>query len=458
MAALFYCAVSLLISKLVITFWLVGKPLWTVHLVSAGPLHRLHSRAFLMPVGSCLRRPWILSMLFSALREAVGPRKGRSPLTSRFSQPDFQPENRADSGRSRKEGFMSDTPVRPADPARELPARANLEHLRNEAKQRLKTMRAHSPAVRLSEAQLLVARSYGFPSWRKLKSYVDALNDFGQQLINAVHLGDLETIREVLDSHPELVNASTDLHQRVRPSDALTMRLIHLAIAEGTIDVLRLLIERGADLNARNADGRMPLHDCFELNHDDLARILLDAGAVPDVCATAAYGMHDQLQQILKSDPRNANDLTTGNSPLGWAAYGHQPGSATILFQHGAVADRPPYDSHAWRPAAMVASTDVARILLEHGANPNWRNEGGNTPIHCVITSRIVLDPAKFIQVLLDFGADASVRNRQGRTPLDETLLQTGKNAETYFPVRAIAPKRLEQTIEILRSRLAQTS
>src|SRR6266446_6629023 len=204
MAALFYCAVSFLISKLVITFWLVGKPLWTVHLVSAGPLHRLHSRAFLMPVGSCLRRPWILSMLFSALREAFGPRKGRSPLTSRFSQPDFQPENRADSGRSRKEGFMSDTPVRPADPARELPARANLEHLRNEAKQRLKTMRAHSPAVRLSEAQLLVARSYGFPSWRKLKSHVDALNDFGQQLINAVHVGDLETIQKVLDSHPEL--------------------------------------------------------------------------------------------------------------------------------------------------------------------------------------------------------------------------------------------------------------
>src|SRR6267143_566609 len=59
-----------------------GRRLWTVDLVSAGPLHRLHSRAFLIPVGPCLRRPSILSMLFSALREAVGPRKGRSPLTS----------------------------------------------------------------------------------------------------------------------------------------------------------------------------------------------------------------------------------------------------------------------------------------------------------------------------------------------------------------------------------------
>jgi hypothetical protein len=48
----------------------------------------------------------------------------------------------------------------------------------------------------------------------------------------------------------------------------------------------------------------------------------------------------------------------------------------------------------------MVASKDVARVLLEHGADPNWRDEGGNTPIHCVIRSRIVGDPAEFVRVL----------------------------------------------------------
>jgi ankyrin repeat protein len=235
------------------------------------------------------------------------------------------------------------------------------------------------------------------------------------------------------------------------------MRLIHLAIAEAKLDVLRLLIERGADLNARNADGRLPLHDCFELNHDDFAKILLEAGAATDVCAAAAYGMYDQLQQILMADPASANDLTTGNSPLGWAAYGHQPRSATILFENGAVVDRPPYDSCAWGPAAGANSIDVARVLLEHGANPNWRDDAGNTPIHRVITSRMVLDPAKFVEVLLEFGADPNLRNREGRTPLDEAeaIHQAGKNAETYFPVRPIGPKRLERTIEILRLRLA---
>jgi ankyrin repeat protein len=397
-------------------------------------------------------------MLLSALREAVGPRKGHSPLTSSFSVNLTSSPKTADSGRARKEGSMSDTSRRPVHSSGKLPARANLEHLKNEAKQRLKTMRSRSPGARLSEAQLLVARRYGFPSWRKLKSYVDALQDFGQQLINAVHTGDVETMRRILDVHPDLVNTGTYLPRRDRPSDTFSMRLIHLAIAEAKIDVLRLLIERGADLDARNADGRLPLHDCFELDHDDYARILLDAGAVPDVCAAAVYGLYGQLQQILELDPGNANDLASGNSPLGWSVYGQQPKSAAILFEYGAVADRPPYDSYAWGPASGVASIDVTRVLLEHGANPNWRDEAGNTPIHLAITSRMVLDPAKFIQLLLDFGADASLRNREGRTPLDEALLQAGKNAETYFPVRPIGPKRLEKTIEILRSRLAQTS
>ena len=355
---------------------------------------------------------------------------------------------------------MSNTPNHPASATKEFPARANLEHLKNEAKQRLKTMRAQRPEARLAEAQLLVARGYGFPSWRKLKAFVDALNDSGQQLINAVHDGDLATIRRILDRHPELVNASADVHPQVRPSDTLSMRLIHLAIAEGKADVLRLLIARGADLNVRNANGRLPLHDCFELDHDDFAKILLDAGAVPDVCAAAMYGLHEQLEQIMQRDEGAANDLTTGNSPLGWSVFGRRPVSATILFEHGAIADRAPYDACAWGPASMVASTLVTPVLLEHGADPNWRDEEGNTPIHRAIASRLILDPAQFVQLLLDSGADVHLRNGAGRTVLEEAeaLVQTGAVAETYFPIQPRGPKRLERTIEILRSRMAQRS
>jgi len=352
--------------------------------------------------------------------------------------------------------------------AAKLPAHPSLEHLKNEAKQRLKTLRSERPATRLSEAQLVVARSYGFPNWRKLKSYVNALHDSGRQLIIAVRTGDLKTISKILDRHPDLVQANTEIDQRAlmpvdytgapsKPRGLLDLPLLHLAIVENQVEVLRLLIARGADVNARNADGRLPLHDCFELNHDDFAKILLGAGAIPDACAAAAYGMHDRLRQILKADPNQANDLQTGNSPLGWAAYGHQPASAEILLEHGAIVNHPPYDAYAWGPTAMVASKDVARALLAHGANPNWQDEDSNTPLLCVIRSRIVLDPAGFVKILLDSGADPAIRNHEGRTPLDEALVQAGKNAETYFPIRKIAPKRMDETIKLLRSRIGQT-
>lgn len=75
-----------------------------------------------------------------------------------------------------------------------------------------------------------------------------------------------------------------------------------------------------------------------------------------------------------------------------------------------------------------------------------------NTPLHRVFKSRIVLDPTEFVKLMLAAGADTSLRNAEGRTPLDEALLQQGKNAETYFPVRTIGPKKLEQAIELLRA------
>lgn len=59
---------------------------------------------------------------------------------------------------------------------RPLPERPSLEHLRNEAKSRLKSLRAADPAVQLATAQLEVARTYGFPSWRRLHAEITKLS------------------------------------------------------------------------------------------------------------------------------------------------------------------------------------------------------------------------------------------------------------------------------------------
>jgi tetratricopeptide (TPR) repeat protein len=77
---------------------------------------------------------------------------------------------------------MSDTNPANFSPTRPLPEQANLEHLRKEAKQRLKTMRLEDPGATLAAAQLRLAREYGFSSWRGLIAYVKSQADKESQL------------------------------------------------------------------------------------------------------------------------------------------------------------------------------------------------------------------------------------------------------------------------------------
>ena len=60
--------------------------------------------------------------------------------------------------------------------SRNLPARPNLEFLKNEAKSRLDDLRRADPRTQLTDAQHAVAIDYGFASWPKLKAHVDAMS------------------------------------------------------------------------------------------------------------------------------------------------------------------------------------------------------------------------------------------------------------------------------------------
>jgi hypothetical protein len=127
-----------------------------------------------------------------------------------------------------------------------------------------RSLAACEKEARCPESYNFVRSSVGLKNMRR--------HDAGENLVNAVRTGDIDTLRAVLDRSPELANATTDLERRLRPSDALAMRLIHLAVAENQMAAAQLLIEHGANLNVRNADGRLPLHDCFELGAMSLPR------------------------------------------------------------------------------------------------------------------------------------------------------------------------------------------
>jgi ankyrin repeat protein len=94
-------------------------------------------------------------------------------------------------------------------------------------------------AFALSDAQRVIARAYGFASWPKLKAFVDGATI--ARFIHAVKAGDLDQVRSMLASRPELIAtdaAENDEH-----------RGLHYAVLRRDLAMVRLLMEAGA--NAR---------------------------------------------------------------------------------------------------------------------------------------------------------------------------------------------------------------
>jgi hypothetical protein len=69
------------------------------------------------------------------------------------------------------------------------------------------------------DAQLVIARSYGFDSWPKLKAYVDGVTI--RRLVEAVSKGAIERVRAMLQARPELANMAVSygdehIHKAIR--------------------------------------------------------------------------------------------------------------------------------------------------------------------------------------------------------------------------------------------------
>ena len=256
-------------------------------------------------------------------------------------------------------------------PFRKLPDRPDLDQLKRQAKELLAAFAAgnHDAVAEVNEhyrgadpsqfalhdAQLVLARAYGFESWPKLKARVDGVTV--DRLHDAVERGDLDTVRDMLRQRPELVN-------RDRPRHAEQIAL-HIAVLRRDAAMTRLLMENGADARAGIWPYRkdtQALTMATERGHDEIVAIIREEEERRRTANSGSDAMPPDLQEACKSgDEERVMTLLEADPHLLHASL---PSGRTLL--HGG--------------AAMLNERMVG-WLLEQGADVNRRDLAGNTPL-----------------------------------------------------------------------------
>lgn len=290
-----------------------------------------------------------------------------------------------------------------------LPTRALREHpdlaqLKRQAKELLKAftagdaeavaeINAHyrdadAATFALHDAQLVLARAYGFESWPRLKAYVDGVTV--TRLIDAVRAGDIARVRAMLKARPELVNmdmAENNEH-----------RALHYAVLARSSEMARLLMQHGADARKGiwpHRDATSALAIARDRGYSDVVAVIeeeelrrreqvscpnLTVSPVQDqITAAISKGDNNTAMRLLQEDPFliNACDRN-GATPLHIAAEENNVELVSWLLERGAGARKIDLKGlTALDRAALAADPhdhsaqrflEVARLVLARGA------------------------------------------------------------------------------------------
>ena len=222
------------------------------------------------------------------------------------------------------------------------------------------------------------------------------------------------------------------------------------AVREGRIEVMEALLRAGVDVNAATPrrpvkrdrplpggrsvrPGSTPLLVAVTNGHFELAARLLDAGADPNAAHPGYTALH-MLARVRKPGTGDNNPRPDGSGSMEALDF------VRDMVAHGADLEarmtvkarlnNTGYNELGATPfvlAALVADTDLMRVLAELGADPLTRTDDGSTALMAAAglgtrspgedagTEEEVLEA---VRTALEFGADINAVNDSGETPM----------------------------------------
>ncbi|MEI0491988.1 ankyrin repeat domain-containing protein [Brachyspira intermedia] len=244
-----------------------------------------------------------------------------------------------------------------------------------------------------------------------------------KEIISFIESGDLETIKKLIESKSLDVNynlgdkysKSTPLIQAIKykQTDIINYLLENnadinlkeeltgftpLMASFHDITITELLIEKGADIEARNVDGINALVYAVSLNDEEMVKFLLEKGADANtVCEI-------ENEHIYMPPTPLMNAVYNGNTNI-----------INMLLENGADIN---YTTDEMTPliyAAYKVNTNIINTLLENGVDINYTNYYGMTALMYAANS----NQFEAVKILLENNADTSITDEDGRTALD---------------------------------------